>query len=193
MFRETGTSLGHSRLRALLIADTGRGIPHIDDRREPAPAKRQPGARAGNGIRRRGRSSIVSLQFPEASKYTADHKDAIIRSLRSRIAALPGVAATTSARAPNDHGGRKSRSCRSPENNRPPAAAAPSLSLHLGSGELLPDVGDSADVGPRLRVSGRAGSSSSASQQLGGSGRARTRSVAHCGWAPTVNSESPGS
>jgi macrolide transport system ATP-binding/permease protein len=54
-----------------------------------------------------GRVIDLSLQFPEGPKYTAEHKEAIVRDIRSRIAALPGVAATTSARAPNDHGGRR--------------------------------------------------------------------------------------
>ncbi len=106
ILRDTGSSLTRSRLRSLLIAaqvavsltlmiagslllrsanralsmETGYADRHVVD---------------------------VSLQFPEASKYTADHKEAIVRDLRSRIAALPGVAAITSARAPNDHGGRR--------------------------------------------------------------------------------------
>jgi hypothetical protein len=49
----------------------------------------------------------LSLQFPEESKYTADHKAGLIRDLRTRLAALPGVAAITSARAPDDNGGRR--------------------------------------------------------------------------------------
>ena len=49
----------------------------------------------------------LSLQFPEESKYTADHKAIAVRDLRSRLAALPGVAAITSARAPDDDGGRR--------------------------------------------------------------------------------------
>jgi predicted permease len=48
----------------------------------------------------------LSLQFPEQSNYTADHKGVLVRDLRTRLAALPGVAAITSARAPNDGGGR---------------------------------------------------------------------------------------
>jgi macrolide transport system ATP-binding/permease protein len=49
----------------------------------------------------------LSLQFPEESQYTADHKTALVRDLRTRLAALPGVAAITSARAPDDNGGRR--------------------------------------------------------------------------------------
>jgi predicted permease len=49
----------------------------------------------------------LSLQFPEESKYTAEHKAVLVRNLRTRLAALPGVAAITSARAPNDNGGRR--------------------------------------------------------------------------------------
>ena len=49
----------------------------------------------------------VSLQFPEESKHTAGHKAELVRDLRTRLAALPGVAAITSARAPNDAGGRR--------------------------------------------------------------------------------------
>ncbi len=49
----------------------------------------------------------VSLQFPEESKYTAGHKSVLVRDLRTRFAALPGVAAITSARAPDDNGGRR--------------------------------------------------------------------------------------
>ena len=49
----------------------------------------------------------LSLQFPEESKYTADYKAVLVRDLRTRLAALPGVAAVTSARAPDDNGGRR--------------------------------------------------------------------------------------
>lgn len=49
----------------------------------------------------------LNLQFPEESRYTADHKAALVRDLRARLVALPGVAAITSARAPDDNGGRK--------------------------------------------------------------------------------------
>ena len=106
MFRETGTSLGRSRLRALLIA-TQVAVSltlMIAGSLLLRSANRALALETGYAD---GEVVDVSLQFPEASKYTADHKDAIIRSLRSRIAALPGVAATTSARAPNDHGGRR--------------------------------------------------------------------------------------
>jgi len=49
----------------------------------------------------------VTFQFPEQSQYTADHKAVLVRDLRARLAALPGVAGVTSARAPNDNGGRR--------------------------------------------------------------------------------------
>jgi predicted permease len=49
----------------------------------------------------------LHLQFPEGSTYTAEHKASLVRDLRGRLAALPGVAMITSARAPNDHGGRR--------------------------------------------------------------------------------------
>jgi len=49
----------------------------------------------------------VSLQFPEGRTYTADHKAALVRDVRIRLAALPGVTGITSARAPSDHGGKR--------------------------------------------------------------------------------------
>ena len=55
-------------------------------------------------------SSDLYLQFPEERPHTADHTAAIVRDLRSRLAALPGVAAITSARAPDDNGGRRAGS-----------------------------------------------------------------------------------
>ena len=51
----------------------------------------------------------LSLQFPEESKYTADHQSVLVRDLRTRLAALPGVAAITSARAPDDDARPESR------------------------------------------------------------------------------------
>jgi predicted permease len=44
----------------------------------------------------------LDFRFPEESKYTADQKLAIVRDLRSRVAALPGVVEITTARAPDD-------------------------------------------------------------------------------------------
>lgn len=44
----------------------------------------------------------LHLKFPEESKYTDDHKLALVRELRSRLAALPGVTAVTSAESPED-------------------------------------------------------------------------------------------
>ena len=49
----------------------------------------------------------LNLQFPEESQYTTEHKAALVRDLRTRLTALPGVAAITSARAPDDNGGRR--------------------------------------------------------------------------------------
>jgi predicted permease len=46
----------------------------------------------------------LELQFPEGARYTADRKAALLRDLRDRLAALPGVAAITSARAPDGNG-----------------------------------------------------------------------------------------
>lgn len=42
----------------------------------------------------------VGFRFTEASKYTAARKLALVHEVRTRLAALPGVAAITSARAP---------------------------------------------------------------------------------------------
>jgi predicted permease len=49
----------------------------------------------------------LNIQFPEGPQYTAGHKAALVRDLRARLASLPGVAAITSARAPDDSGGRR--------------------------------------------------------------------------------------
>ena len=49
----------------------------------------------------------LSLQFPEELKYSTAKKAALIRELSTRTAALPGVAMVTSARAPDDNGGRR--------------------------------------------------------------------------------------
>ncbi len=62
----------------------------------------------------------VSLRFPESAGYTAEYKAALVRDLRSRMAALPGVTAVTSARAPNDNGGRRAAVSL---NREPPSAA----------------------------------------------------------------------
>jgi macrolide transport system ATP-binding/permease protein len=45
----------------------------------------------------------LGFRFPEGSKYSADRKLALIRELRTRVAALPGVATITSALAPDDN------------------------------------------------------------------------------------------
>ncbi len=43
----------------------------------------------------------LELQFPEGPKYTADRQPALVRELRARLAALPGVAAITTGRPPD--------------------------------------------------------------------------------------------
>jgi predicted permease len=48
----------------------------------------------------------LELRFPEGQKYSADHQAALVRELRTRLAALPGVAAITSAQAPDGSGFR---------------------------------------------------------------------------------------
>ncbi len=54
-----------------------------------------------------GRIFELSLQFPEEARYTSSYKAVLVRNLHARLAALPGVAAITSARAPDDDGGRR--------------------------------------------------------------------------------------
>jgi predicted permease len=49
----------------------------------------------------------LEIQFPQAAKYTSERRSALVHELRTRIAALPGVAAITSAKAP-DGGGLRS-------------------------------------------------------------------------------------
>jgi predicted permease len=61
----------------------------------------------------------IALTFPVESKYTADHKATLIRDLRSRLAALPGVVEITSAHAPDDSGGRRAAVSL---NEQPPSA-----------------------------------------------------------------------
>jgi predicted permease len=46
----------------------------------------------------------LDLQFPEGPKYSAPRKLVLVQELRTRLAALPGVAAITSARPPSDYG-----------------------------------------------------------------------------------------
>ncbi len=46
----------------------------------------------------------LDFRFPEEATYGTDRKLALIRELRTRIAAVPGVTAITSARAPDDNG-----------------------------------------------------------------------------------------
>lgn len=48
----------------------------------------------------------LDFQFPEASKYTSSRKVALVRELRARLAAVPGVAAITSAQPPDQIGFR---------------------------------------------------------------------------------------
>lgn len=44
----------------------------------------------------------LSPQFPESAAYTPEHKAELARQLRDRLAAMPGVANVTTARAPDD-------------------------------------------------------------------------------------------
>ena len=44
----------------------------------------------------------LDIEFPEGPKYNAEHKLALVRELRTRLGALPGVSAITSAKAPDD-------------------------------------------------------------------------------------------
>lgn len=46
----------------------------------------------------------LELRFPEGQKYSAGRQNSLIRELRTRLAALPGVAAITSARPPDGGG-----------------------------------------------------------------------------------------
>ena len=46
----------------------------------------------------------LELQFPEGPRYNADHRHALVRELRNRLAALPSVTAITSARPPDGGG-----------------------------------------------------------------------------------------
>jgi predicted permease len=73
-----GSTLIHSAMRALSM-DTGYDDAHVMD---------------------------LGLQFPESAEYTPDHMDALVRDLRTRLAALPGVMDVTTARAPDDNGFR---------------------------------------------------------------------------------------
>jgi predicted permease len=67
-----GSMLIHSSIRSLKV-DTGYEMRHIVN---------------------------LNLQFPEGAQYTAERKNALVHELRARLAALPGVAAITSASAP---------------------------------------------------------------------------------------------
>lgn len=69
-----GSMLIHSSIRSLK-ADPGYDSKHVVD---------------------------LEIQFPEATKYTAARKLALMHGLRTRLAALPGVVAVSSARPPDD-------------------------------------------------------------------------------------------
>jgi predicted permease len=49
----------------------------------------------------------LQIEFPEERRYTTNDKAALVRDLRSRIAALPGVTSVATARAPIDRGVRR--------------------------------------------------------------------------------------
>jgi predicted permease len=104
--RETGTSLVRSRLRQGLIAAQvavsltlmiAGGLLLRSANRALNMDTGYDGARVIN----------LHVQFPEERSYTPDEKAARVRDLRHRLAALPGVTAVTSARAPVDRGGRR--------------------------------------------------------------------------------------
>ena len=46
----------------------------------------------------------LELRFPEGQKYNSDRQATLVRELRAQLAALPGVASVTSARAPGGAG-----------------------------------------------------------------------------------------
>ena len=48
------------------------------------------------------RTVDVEIRFPEGARYTTGRKEALVRELRARLEALPGVAAITSALPPDD-------------------------------------------------------------------------------------------
>lgn len=48
----------------------------------------------------------LDLQFPEGPKYNADRRHTLVQELRTRLAALPGVVAVSSARSPDSGGVR---------------------------------------------------------------------------------------
>ena len=48
----------------------------------------------------------LEIRFPEGNKYSAERQATLVRQLRTRLAALPGVVAITSARAPDGGGFR---------------------------------------------------------------------------------------
>ncbi len=69
-----GSMLIHSAVRALWM-DTGYDDAHVID---------------------------LNLQFPESGAYTPEHKNVLVRDLRTRLSATPGVMDVTTARAPDD-------------------------------------------------------------------------------------------
>ena len=108
----------------------------------------------------------LDLQFPEGPKYTAARKAALVRELRTRLAALPGVAAITSARPPDDSGFRTAAV--SLEWRKTLAAKyAVDPPLHLRPAKLLPDAWHSAVSGPRLSTAGRPAGALRHSQRIG--------------------------
>lgn len=49
-----------------------------------------------------GHAISISLRFPDAPDYSQERRSALVSTLQSRLAALPGVEAVTSGRAPDD-------------------------------------------------------------------------------------------
>jgi predicted permease len=104
--RETGTSLVRSRLRqGLIAAQVAVSLTLMIAGgllvRSATQALNMDTGYDG------ARVVELTLQFPEERTYTRDEKAARVRDLRQRLAALPGVTAVTSARAPVDRGGRR--------------------------------------------------------------------------------------
>ena len=120
--RGTGTSLPRGRLRHVLIAaQVAVSLTlMIAGGLLGRSASQALNMETGNDAER---VVSVSLHFPETAAYTADYRASLVRDLRSRVTALPGVSAVTSARAPNDNGVRRAavslnRDAPSPANMR---------------------------------------------------------------------------
>jgi predicted permease len=124
--RETGTSLVRSRLRqGLIAAQVAISLTLMI----AGGLLVRSATRAINMDTGYDGARVISLtvQFPEERAYTRDEKTARVRDLRYRLAALPGVTAVTSARAPVDRGGRRAGVSL---NGDPPSAQNRQATLH---------------------------------------------------------------